>query len=106
MKDIIRMQKLAGLITEDQTKKITTLLNEIDNNLENKELSTSEFSPEFLSLIKSYKEYIANISREDMFDNMGNYNPTLKKYHKTLEKYSNEGSRDEQLVANWVLGWI
>jgi hypothetical protein len=58
---------------------------------------------DFDSFIKSLDTYLQKISRKDMFDNNGNYNPILKKYHEKLRYYAENGSKEEQTRANFVM---
>jgi hypothetical protein len=60
----------------------------------------------FNSFIESYTNYLKNISREEMFDKSGNYNSTLKGYHDTLKQYTKSGTEEEQLKANFLLGFM
>jgi hypothetical protein len=60
----------------------------------------------FNSFIESYTNYLKNISREEMFDESGNYNSTLKGYHDTLKQYTKNGTEEEQLKANFLLGFM
>jgi hypothetical protein len=60
----------------------------------------------FNSFIESYTNYLKNISREEMFDESGNYNSTLKGYHDTLKQYAKSGTEEEQLKANFLLGFM
>jgi hypothetical protein len=59
---------------------------------------------DFDSFIKSLDTYLQKTSRKDMFSSDGNYNPTLKKYHKKLRYYAENGSKEEQTRANFVMG--
>ena len=63
-------------------------------------------SGNFNSFIESYTNYLKNISREEMFDKSGNYNSTLKGYHDTLKQYAKSGTEEEQLKANFLLGFM
>jgi hypothetical protein len=60
----------------------------------------------FKSLVKSYTKYLESISRAEMFDENGNYNPTLKDYHNKLHQYVKNGTEKEQEVAGFILSWI
>jgi hypothetical protein len=58
------------------------------------------------SLVTSYAKYLESISRAEMFDESGNYNSTLKNYHNKLKYYTENGTKEEQITANFILGLI
>jgi len=63
-------------------------------------------SSEFRTLVSSFAKYLNSISRDEMFDESGNYNSTLKGYHDRLKQYAKTGTEEEQLKANFLLGFI
>jgi hypothetical protein len=81
--------------------------NKVKAALDKLKTSTNENqSGNFNSFIESYTNYLKNISREEMFDESGNYNSTLKGYHDTLKQYAKSGTEEEQLKANFLLGFM
>lgn len=76
-------------------------LNENEN--ENDE---PELSKEWKLLLKSYGNYMKNISREDMFDSDGNYNPTLKKYHEQIRKFTDSKNKEERTQSRFISSWF
>jgi len=72
----------------------------------NESTDESELSDEFTTLVKSFKDYVDGISREEMFDEEGNYTPTLKEFHDKIQKYANEGDEKQKTIANFILNWI
>jgi hypothetical protein len=80
MKDIIRMNQLAGIITEGQARKMMAILNENEENEENEEYNDiikklkSKYSPEGIE-IKNNKIYFRTYNK----------NGNIKNYY-TLEK--------------------
>jgi hypothetical protein len=60
----------------------------------------------FKQLVKSYTEYLNNITRAEMFDENGMYNSKLNDYHNQLKYYAQNGDEDEQQVANFALSFI
>jgi hypothetical protein len=77
-------------------RKILDTLNEIQVNKPNT----------LKSLVTSYTKYLESISRAEMFDESGNYNSTLKNYHNKLKYYAENGTKEEQTSANFILGLI
>jgi hypothetical protein len=63
-------------------------------------------SNKFETLVGSMAQYLNSVSRDEMFDESGNYNSTLKRYHDELKQYSKTGTEEEQLKANFLLGFI
>jgi len=57
-------------------------------------------------LVSSLAKYLNGVSRDEMFDESGNYNSTLKGYHDELKQYAETGTEEEQLKANFLLGFI
>ena len=47
-----------------------------------------------------------NISREDMFDSDGNYNPTLKKYHEQIRKFTDSKNKEERTQSRFISSWF
>ena len=60
----------------------------------------------FNTFLKSYKKYLDSISRAEMFDEAGNYNNTLKQFHKRLKQYAEQGTKEQKTQANFVLQLI
>ena len=60
----------------------------------------------FEILVSSLAKYLNDVSRDEMFDESGNYNSTLKGYHDELKQYADNGTEEEQLKANFLLGFI
>jgi hypothetical protein len=60
----------------------------------------------FKQLVKSYTKYLEGITRAEMFDENGMYNSKLKDYHDQIEYYAQNGTEEEQQVANFALSFI
>jgi hypothetical protein len=61
----------------------------------------------FKQLVKSYTEYLNGITtRAEMFDKNGMYNSKLKDYHNQIKYYAQNGTEEEQQVANFALSFI
>jgi hypothetical protein len=60
-------------------------------------------SREFQLLLQSFNKYLESITREEMFDNAGNYNSTIKEYFGKIVKFLKDGTENEKLVASYLL---
>lgn len=60
-------------------------------------------SREFQLLLQSFNKYLKSITREEMFDNAGNYNSTIKEYFGKIVEFVKDGTEDEKLVARHLL---
>ena len=58
---------------------------------------------DFEFLLQSFNKYLKSITREEMFDNAGNYNSTIKEYFGKIVKFLKDGTEDEKLVASHLL---
>jgi hypothetical protein len=98
MKDIIRMQQLAGVITEGQAKKMIEVLNE-DNNRPN---FAQDAETNFPELVKKYGGQVAD-TLENSYENFSDmYSSPVKiniKYKQALEKYKNNQKDLEELIT-------
>jgi hypothetical protein len=60
----------------------------------------------FKQLVKDYTKYLNGITRAEMFDENGMYNSKLKDYHDQIKYYAQNGTEEEQQVANFALSFI
>lgn len=88
---IMNHSKLRQIIREE-IHKLTT------------EIVVNKPGDDFQSLLKSYSKYLDSISRAEMFDDDGTYNPTLKKYHEKIKYYAKNGTDEEKTQANFIMG--
>lgn len=97
MKDIIRMNQLAGIITEGQAKKMMQILNE-DNNQPN---FIQDAETNFPELVEKYGGQVAD-ALENSYENFSDmYSSPVKvniKYKQALEKYKNNQKDLEDLI--------
>ena len=104
-----KLQKIYEKMTGSKKKEIIDEDPDIEEVPVEEESLTENVSPEdedFKTLVSSFKEYLDSISREEMFDKDGNYNPTLKQFHNKIQKYANDGDKKQKTIANFILSWI
>ena len=112
-----KLQKIYEKLTGKNKKQVIDEPQEVeeptDENLEpemeDESLNESTEEPEsndFEDLVHSFKDYIDSVSREEMFDQEGNYNSTLKGFHDKLQKYAETGDEKQKTVATFILNWI
>jgi len=117
MKDIIRMNQLAGIITEGQAKKMMKILNENEN--ENFDEDDDDEDDEFVDINQAFKESPSKASYKDVLSIIDSYEkddilnafkskfPTGKPINKQnyldfSGNYIDDMSEMDFVKANWV----